>query len=129
MRNIQKANIDSKTEMRADLYLQDKTKSNLFHTSSVSISRISYSGNIFLALLCSVTLTAIVSPRLDKFSLLFALTSDKNEKNRKKDLFMNIQNGKIFTTNVYLFCSKASGCFLFTLLLEPLLYLEISKRW
>ena len=35
--------MDFKTEMRDDLYLQEKTKSNLFHTSSVSRSLISHS--------------------------------------------------------------------------------------
>ena len=58
-----KTKMNFKTKMRADLYLQDKTKSNLFHTSSVSISRMSFPLNIFLALLCSATLTAIVPPR------------------------------------------------------------------
>ena len=35
--------MDFKTQIRADFYLQDKTKSNLFHTSSVSRSTISHS--------------------------------------------------------------------------------------
>ena len=61
-----------KTEMSTNLYLQDKTKSNLFHTSSVSRSSISHSWNIFLTLLRLVTLTAIVPPR-EKTRYIFLL--------------------------------------------------------
>ena len=43
LHKIFKTKMDSKTELRADLYLQNKTKSNLLHISSVSISRMLHS--------------------------------------------------------------------------------------
>ena len=48
---------------KTDLYLQNKIKRNIFQISSVPRASISHSQNIFIALLCSVTLTVIIPPR------------------------------------------------------------------
>ena len=87
--------------MRTNFYLQNNIKFNLFHTSSVSRSSISHLWYIFLALLRSVTLTAMVPRRpLQVFALTPDIQVERTKRNRNKDLTMNILTGKIFATNL-----------------------------